>query len=106
MARPNYGFKKRQKEIAKQKKKEAKLKRKQEGVEEAPPEEKRDGPDLDEVLDKVKSRLSQIKDDGDLKQLGEAVLAGADDLPEETTIQLAIAFLDRASAELPDTVPD
>lgn len=39
MARPNYGFQKRQKELAKQQKKEAKAQRRKERSAETPPED-------------------------------------------------------------------
>ena len=103
MAKPNYGFQKRQKQIAKQKKKEAKMKRKLEGssgIGEEP-----DSLDTDQTLhvaqkvQEVKQKLADLPMESSLYAMGEELLLNLNSLEPEEAIEMADGFLERVTQQ-------
>ena len=104
MARPNYGFQKRQKQIAKQKKKEAKRLRKLEGASE-PSDELAESPEeldaaqarkLAETVDEVKQGMSDLPEGSAVYQLGADLLMNLHARTTEESLELAEGFLEQA----------
>lgn len=92
MAKPNYGYIKRQKQLKKQKKKELKArKRQEEGGAEF------EGQDsLAEALEEVKRHMASMDPESELYPLGENILQNQEVFPQEILFDMAQDFLERA----------
>lgn len=97
MAKPNYGFQKRQKELLKQKKKAEKMRKKQESPSETG--EAGDQLQLAEMIEDVKARLRTMDETSELHGLGTGLLENLPHHPEEVSLELARAFLERTDTE-------
>jgi len=97
MARQNYGYIKRQKQLQKQKKKEQKLEKRKEGGALSSSEEGT----LSLVVAEVRAAMEGLDRDDEIYKLGEHILGSLSDLPEEVCLDLARGFLDRAGKEGP-----
>jgi hypothetical protein len=92
MARPNYGFQKRQKELKKQKKKEQKLQQKL-ADDSLSPEET--AAELDDAVQEMRDALEAMDKNSQLYTMGCNILASLDTEDREVSLDLVEGFLER-----------
>ena len=101
MAKPNYGYLKRQKQLKKQKKKELKARKRQEGdTVEQEPMEGVEG--LDEALLEIKEHMAGLEPDSELRTLAEHILQNQEVFPPEIINDMAQDFLERVNTDVED----
>jgi hypothetical protein len=90
LAKPNYGFQKRQREISKQKKKEEKRKRKLEKDEAGDSAER-----FETAIADIEAALADLEAGSELYLLGTQLVANLKESHDELSLELAEGFLER-----------